>query len=234
MSVEIEVLDDPARACAAMLLGAAADGGEVVLTGGSTPRNAYEELVRAVQAVGLDLRESTFWFGDERCVEPDDERSNYLMAKQSLFEPLGRDNQPHVFRMKGELGPEAGAEDYERSLKERDRSQPFDLVLLGLGPDAHIASMFPGQPSLQERSRLVTGVPEAGFEPYVPRITLTLPALLSGRAVVFLVAGSDKAEAVAKAFGPDARPDPHVPASLVASEAEKVTVLLDPEAAKQL
>ena len=93
MSVEIEIVEEPARACAAMMVGAAAGGGHVVLAGGSTPRAAYEEFVRAVGAVGVDLSQTTLWFGDDRCVPPDDERSNYLMVKRSLLDPLG-DNAP--------------------------------------------------------------------------------------------------------------------------------------------
>src|SRR5690242_16325352 len=138
MTTEIEVLDDPARACAAMLVGAAAGGGHVVLTGGSTPRVAYEELVKAVKAVDLDLTQSTFWFGDDRCVPPEDERSNYRLAKESLIDPLGPENQPIVWRMKGELGPHEGADDYQRTLQEAGPPR-FELVLLGIGPDGHCA-----------------------------------------------------------------------------------------------
>jgi 6-phosphogluconolactonase len=233
MTAEIEVVDDPARACAAMLVGAAAGGGHVVLTGGSTPRAAYEELVKAVSAVELNLTDTTFWFGDERCVPPDDERSNYRLAKQSLIDPLGEGNQPIVHRMKGELGPSEGADDYEQTL--RDAGPPrFELVLLGLGPDGHCASLFPDQPSLQERGRLVVGVEEAGLEPFVPRISMTLPTLSAARRVVFLVTGESKADAVAKAFGPSASADPHVPASMLVPLAEEVTVLLDAAAASRL
>ena len=77
----------------------------------------------------------------------------------------------------------------------------WDLLLLGLGPDAHCASLFPGKPEVNERQRLVTGVELAGMEPQVPRITLTVPALNSARRVVFLVTGKDKAKAVVRAFG---------------------------------
>jgi 6-phosphogluconolactonase len=231
--IEIEIVEDPARACAAMLVGAAAGGGHVVLTGGSTPRTAYEELVKAVRAVELDLRDSTFWFGDERCVPPDDERSNYSMAKQTLFDPLGEDNQPIVQRIKGELGPHDGAEDYQRALTEAGPAR-FELVLLGIGPDGHCASLFPDQPAVQERDRLVVGVEEAGLEPFVPRVSLTLPALTAARRVVFLATGSSKADAVAKAFGPAASPDPHVPSSLLPSLADELVVLLDPAAAEKL
>jgi 6-phosphogluconolactonase len=235
MALEIEILDDPARACAAMLVGIAAGGGHIVLTGGSTPRAAYGEFVEAVRTVGIDVSGCVMWFTDERCVPPEDERSNYGMVRDSLLEPLGEfGGVPTVYRMRGELGPQAGAEDYERSLRSAG-SPRFDLVLLGIGPDGHLASMFPDQESLSERSRLVVGVPEAGLEPYVPRVTLTFPALVNARQIVFLATGESKAEAVAAAFGPDAKPDPHVPSSLLASHAKDVKdvkVLLDRDAGK--
>jgi 6-phosphogluconolactonase len=234
MALEIEILDDPARACAAMLVGIAAGGGHIVLTGGSTPRAAYGEFVEAVRTVGIDVSGCVMWFTDERCVPPEDERSNYRMVRESLLESLGDLPHPTVHRMRGELGPQAAAEDYERSL--RDAGSPrFDLVLLGIGPDGHLASMFPDQDSLSERSRLVVGVPEAGLEPYVPRVTLTFPALANARQIVFLATGESKAEAVAAAFGPDAKPDPHVPSSLLAShtkDVKDVKVLLDRDAGK--
>jgi 6-phosphogluconolactonase len=135
--------------------------------------------------------------------------------------------------MRGELGPAAAADEYERELLAAG-PPPFDLLLLGLGPDAHIASLFPDQESLSERSRFVVGVEQAGHEPFVPRVTMTLRALASARSIVFLVAGESKAEAVAAAFGPDARPDPHVPASLLPPLADNVTVLLDQASASRL
>jgi 6-phosphogluconolactonase len=235
MALEIEILDDPAWACAAMLVGIAAGGGHIVLTGGSTPRAAYGEFVEAVHTVGIDVSGCVMWFTDERCVPPEDERSNYGMVRESLLEPLGKSGAlPTVHRMRGELGFEDGAEDYARTLREAG-SPRFDLVLLGIGPDGHLASMFPDQESLSERSRMVVGVPEAGLEPFVPRITLTFPALVNARQIVFLATGESKAEAVAKAFGPNAKPDPHVPSSLLASHAKDVKdvkVLLDRAAGK--
>jgi 6-phosphogluconolactonase len=233
MSLEIEILEDPARACAAMLLGAVLDGGDVVLTGGSTPRPAYEELGRALRAVGRDFGETVFWFGDDRCVPPEDERSNYRLVKETLLDPLVDLSAPVVKRIHGELGPEAAAEAYERELREAGEPE-FDVVLLGLGPDGHTASLFPDQPSLNERSRLVVGVEHAGLEPFVPRVSLTLPALASARQIVFLVTGESKADAVAAAFGPDAKPDPHIPASMLVPLASELTVLLDPAAARRL
>ena len=233
MPVEIEVVDDPARACSAMLVGVASGAGHIVLTGGSTPRAAYEEFVQAIHAVGIDVSGTTMWFGDERCVPPEDERSNYRSAKESMFDPLGDRGLPAIHRMKGELGPVAGAEDYERVLREAG-SPRFDLVLLGIGPDGHCASLFPNQASLSARSRAVVGVEEAGLEPYVPRVSMTLPRLANAREIVFLATGESKADAVAAAFGPQAKPDPHVPSSLLVPLAKEIKVLLDPAAAARL
>jgi 6-phosphogluconolactonase len=233
MSVTFEVVDDPARACAALLVGAAIGGGEIVLAGGSTPKAAYEHFVDAVKAVGLNLAGSRFWMGDERCVDPDDERSNYRMIKETLIDPLDGVTTVDVERMRGELGPGSAADDYEQRLRAAGPPS-FDLVLLGIGPDGHTASLFPGQPSLDERTRLVLGIPEAGLEPFVPRVTLTIPALTSSQRIVFLASGESKADAIAEAFGPDADPDPAVPASLLVPDAKQITVLLDRAAAKRL
>jgi 6-phosphogluconolactonase len=233
VTVTVEVLDDPARACAAMMVSAAVGGGHIVLTGGSTPRAAYQEFVEVARSVGLDISTTTFWVGDERCVEPDDDRSNYKMIKTALLDPLSDREPPTVHRMRGELGPEAGAEDYEVRLRAAG-PPAFDLVLLGIGPDGHTASLFPDQPTVLERDRLVVGVPEAGLEPFVSRISMTVNALTAGRRVVLLASGESKAEAVARAFGPDAKPDPHVPSSILAAEATELTVLADPAASADL
>jgi len=232
MTVAFEVVDDPAGACAAMMVSAAIGGGQIVLAGGSTPKAAYEGFVATVKAIGLSLSRTTFWIGDERCVGPDDDGSNYKMIKHSLLDPLA-EHEPVVHRIKGELGPEDAADDYEQELR-RAGPPEFDLVLLGIGPDGHTASLFPGQESLSERKRLAIGVPEAGLEPFVPRVTLTLPALANSRQIVLLAEGSSKADAVARAFGPGSEPDPEVPASLLAPGARLLTVLLDRDAAAGL
>ena len=233
MSLELEVVDDPARACAAMLLSTVLHGGDVVLAGGSTPRAAYEELTSAIRSVGGDLGATILWFGDERCVPPDDELSNYRLVKQTLLDPLSDLPAPTVMRMHGELGPEKGADAYERQLQEAGEPE-FDLLLLGLGPDGHCASLFPDQPSLAERARLVVGVDEAGLEPFVPRVSLTLSGLANAKQTVFLVTGESKADAVAAAFGHGASPDPHVPASMLVPLANDLKVLLDRGAAARL
>ena len=155
------------------------------------------------------------------------------MVKRSLLDPLADLAQPTVKRIKGELGPEAAAEDYERELLE-EGPPAFDLLMLGIGSDGHTASMFPDQPSVSERSRLVVGVDQAGLEPFVPRVTLTFPAIANAKTVVVLASGESKAEAVAAAFGPDAEPNPHVPSSFLPEEAKEVLVLLDPPAAARL
>ncbi len=124
--------------------------------------------------------------------------------------------------MKGELGPHEGAADYERRLEEVFGAElpVFDLILLGLGPDAHTCSLFPGDDALAERERRVVGVDTPGMAPLVPRITLTLPVVNGARRSVFLVTGEDKAEAVARSFG--GPPDPRAPASLVEGDRHAV------------
>ena len=221
------MVEDPAAEVARLIVAAVEAGGHVVLTGGSTPARAYE------MAAGADANwdAATVWFGDERCVPPDHPDSNYRMAESSL---LGRlDPRPEVMRIEGELGPEAASGAYEAEVRSRLGDVPrWDLLLLGLGPDGHVASLFPGKPEVQERDRLVVGVPIAGLEPQVPRVSLTLPALNAARAVVFLVTGQQKADAVVRAFGPS--PDDRVPGAHVRPADGSLTVVLDEAAASRL
>jgi 6-phosphogluconolactonase len=228
---DIQVLDDPVPAFTQAILDTARSRGHIVLTGGSTPKLAYQRAAHQPQA----FAGAHIWFGDERCVPPGDERSNFGMARQTMLEAIEQAGVSlgGCYRMKGELGPEDGAADYARQLTEAADPE-FDLILLGIGPDAHIASMFPGQESLQERSKPVVGVPEAGFEPYVPRISLTFPALARARRVLLVATGQGKADAVAKAFGPQARPTTGAPASMLVEHVRALTVLLDPDAAAGL
>jgi 6-phosphogluconolactonase len=150
------------------------------------------------------------------------------MAKESLLDSV----DATVERIKGELGPEEGARDYEQRLVDAVGGDVpvLDLVLLGLGPDGHCGSLFPGKPEVAVRDRAVVGVPEAGLEPFVPRVSMTLPVFNAAREVWFIVTGEGKAEAAARAFGPEPRPD--TPASYVRPPA--LTVLLDPPAASLL
>ena len=234
MSVTFEIVDDPARACAALMVSAASAGGDIVLSGGSTPKAANEQFVAAVGAVGLDLSTTTLWLGDERCVEPDDDRSNYRMIKESLLDALP--DPPRIHRIRGELGPHEGAIDYERVIDEADGAggMRFDLMLVGIGPDGHTLSLFPGQPTINERSHLMIGVPQAGLEPFVPRVSMTLAAVALARRVVLLASGEAKADAIAEAFGPGAEPDPAIPSSMLAVAAKDLTLLIDQAAASKL
>jgi 6-phosphogluconolactonase len=218
VNADIRVLDDPAAEAADLLVAA---GGHVALTGGSTPRSAYERAA--------DLRDDWsgvhFWFTDERCVPPEHEHSNFGMADRAL---LSRAEGATVHRMRGELGPEDGAAAYENELGEFGPAA-LDFILLGVGPDAHICSLFPGDAQLGERERRVVGVETPGMAPLLPRITLTLPVVNASEQIVFLIAGEDKADACRRVFtGP---PDPSAPGSLVEGD---VLALLDPAAAARL
>jgi 6-phosphogluconolactonase len=221
--VEILVLDDEeaaAAACADRLVEGARAGLEIALTGGSTPRRAYELAAQREQ----DWSRAGAWWGDERCVPPDDDRSNYGMAREAL---LDRVSQPRVHRIRGELDPAEAAAEYARELGDTR----LDLVLLGLGPDGHVASLFPGAPTLEERKRRVVAA-EAGHEPFVPRVTLTLPLLCAGHSVLFLVTGEAKAEAARAAFTDE--PSTRTPGSLVRARDGDTVAILDRAAASAL
>jgi 6-phosphogluconolactonase len=150
------------------------------------------------------------------------------MAKAALLDRLERE-PAGVHRMQGELGRDRGAEEYERELADVGA---FDLVLLGLGPDGHIASLFPNFPTLDVTARDVIGS-EAGHEPFVDRISLTLPRLCATRELLFLVAGADKADAVSRALAGE--PAHETPGSLARAAADGTTrAVLDRAAAAKL
>ncbi len=227
MTVDVRVLDDPAAETARRLVTVASSGGHLALTGGSTARPAYQQAA----ALPGDWGGATLWWGDERCVAPDDPRSNFGLACEALIARL--DPVPRLERIEGERGPGAGAALYESALRRifGDAAPVFDLLLLGLGPDGHCASLFPGAPELAVTDRCVVGVERAGLEPFVPRISLTLPALTAARNTLFLVIGVEKADAVRRAFGAGGD---DVPGRRVGEGAASVTVLLDPAAAQAL
>ena len=165
------------------------------LSGGSTPKTMFEELaLRGRQDLPWDKVE--LWWGDERCVPPDHPDSNFGMTKRALLDPL-RIDPARVHRIEGEREPEAAARDYERALIAALGAPPkFDLVLLGMGPDGHTASLFHGSPALSERDRWVVANPVDSplTKGKTTRITLTAPAIDSASKIRFLVAGADKAE----------------------------------------
>ncbi len=234
MSRAIEIVADPAVAAAGRIADVVRRGGrQIALAGGSTPRRSYELLA----AMDLDWSDSELWLGDDRCVGPDHEHSNYKMVSEELVDRLPAERRPRAWhRIEGELGPEKAAAAFERELRasfgEQAELPVFDLILLGIGPDAHTASLFPNDDALGERRRWAVGVETPGMAPLVPRVTLTLPALDAAREVVFLISGADKADAVARAFG-DA-PGLDAPSSLVSPDPGTLTVLLDAPAAARL
>jgi 6-phosphogluconolactonase len=225
-SVDITVVADAeeaARVVAERLAEQAGAGGSIVLTGGSTPRRAYEIAAE----LEPDWSGVELWWGDERCVPPDDPQSNYGMAKKALLDRL--EAQPAaVHRMQGELGRDEAVAEYKHELAE---AGTFDLVLLGLGPDGHIASLFPNFPTLDVTGRDVLGS-QAGHEPFVERISLTLPRLCNTEELLFLVAGADKADAVARAL--DGRPSHATPGSLARSAEGTTRAVVDRAAASKL
>jgi 6-phosphogluconolactonase len=165
----------------------------VALSGGSTPRAVHERLTRPPFRKGIDWARIRFFFGDERCVPPDSDRSNYRMARETLFDPL-RISPEKVFRMKGEAPPRAAAAEYERvivgELAARRGRPCFDFIFLGLGPDGHTASLFPGTRALAEGASFVA----ANWIPKTRewRLTATYPLLNAAQRVVFLAAGPEK------------------------------------------
>jgi 6-phosphogluconolactonase len=219
---EISVLDDPVGALATMLAEQARRGGSIVLTGGSGVGLAYGRAA----AEEPDWSKVSLWWGDERCVPPEDERSNYRLAKETLLDHL-REQPGHLRRMRGELQPADAAGEYNKALEDVE----LDFLLLGLGPDGHCASLFPGSPQLDIEDVRVTSGP-AGLEPFVDRVTMTMPTLRSAHRIVFIATGANKAEAVAKAFGGEI--SRNVPASLVRLAPVPVEVILDAAAAAKL
>ena len=221
-NVELHVDEGHADLVGDLIAEQARAGGSIVLTGGNTPAPAY----RRAAALQPDWSAVTVWFGDERCVPPDDERSNYLLAKENLFDLLER--SPHAMhRIRGELQPADAAGELDHALQ----GAQLDLMLLGLGPDGHVASLFPGSPQLDVENHLATSGP-AGLEPFVDRVTMTMPAILSARRIVVHVAGADKADAVAGAFGGQISRD--VPASLLRLAPVPIEVWSDGAAAAKI
>ena len=181
----------------------------VALSGGSTPKRLYQLLAGAPYRDVLPWDRVHWFFGDDRFVSWDAPESNYGMAREALFAqaPIPPAN---IHGIVHDGTPADGAKAYERELKayygadKLDPARPlFDVVLLGMGPDGHTASLFPGKPAVEALDTWVVGVPEPGLNPFVPRVTLTYPALESSKSVAFVAAGADKHVMMNRVLGGD-------------------------------
>ena len=201
----------------------------LALSGGSSPRRAYELLRDELES----FQDVEVWFVDERCVPPEHEQSNFRLAREALLEGAKGLASERVHRMRGELGPHEGARSYETELRERltareaasagrSESMPaLDVAVLGIGPDAHVASLFPDAATLEERELLCLGVSDSP-KPPPQRITLSLPVLRAARRCLLLATGAGKQSAVEAMLG---APSGHAPASLL--RRERLVVVLD-------
>ncbi len=207
----------------------------VALSGGSTPRNLYNLLATNARN-SLPWDRMYFFWGDERHVSPTDKDSNYRMAKEAMLEkvPVPPAN---IFRVPAEnSNANLAAEEYEKTMRRffglADGQVPvFDLILLGLGPDGHTASLFPGTAALQEKDKLVVANWVEKFNTH--RITFTLPVINAARCVAFVVSGMDKASALQAVLQSDA-PGEKYPAKLVHPANGKLIWLVDRAAASAL
>jgi 6-phosphogluconolactonase len=229
---EIEILDD-AQAVARALAERFAAGSErlsgkrfaVLLSGGSTPRATYQMLAAPPYRDRIDWPNLQVYFGDERCVPPDHPDSNFRMAQEALLGKVAIAAE-QVHRIRGEISPMEAADEYARELRHLGATPQFDLILLGMGPDGHTASLFPGTAALSATAP-VTAV-------YVPkldawRVTLTAPVLSAGKEVVVAAAGAEKADALQLALE---GPRGSVPIQLV--EPHSLRFLVDRAAASKL
>ncbi len=230
----------------------------LALSGGSTPRAAYQSLAGLLE----DWSAVELWYGDERCVGPDDPESTHRLVVESLLAHIPG-SAPREHRVRGELGPEVAAREYAEELRTSvapaepgDLPSPpiglaapdiglpsppislaapdiglpaLDVSLVGIGEDGHTASLFPGHPEVEDSSGALCLPVRNSPKPPPERVTLSLPVLRAARCSLLLVAGAGKAEALAAALE---GPDPRVPASLLVSE--RLHVVADAAAASRV
>lgn len=205
----------------------------IALSGGSTPKPVYELLASEFASM-LDWQRIHLFWGDERCVTPDNPQSNYRMAHEALIQhvPIPDNN---VHRIRGEDDPAQAAAAYEAELHQFFGEDPewLDLILLGMGDDGHTASIFPGTNAVHEHEKMVLAHHvEAKGDLW--RITLTAPAILRSSNIMFLIAGADKAPALREVLEGDYNPDKY-PSQLIArSDHQHIIYALDEAAAAQL
>lgn len=198
----------------------------ICLTGGSSPRQLYQLLASDAYRSKIPWERVHWFIGDERFVPMDDPINNMGVARKLFLDQYAPAANIHPIPTStaDPADPDRGAALYERELKsfygadDLDPTRPlFDLVLMGVGPDGHTASLFPGYPALDEAKSWVVGVPKANVEPFVPRVTLTLPTLASCREMLFEVAGADKRAILRRVFAGE-----NLPANRAQSTGETV------------
>ena len=193
----------------------------IALSGGNTPRSVYADMARR----DLPWEKFLFTFGDERCVPPENDESNFRMANEALFQPASVPDSS-ILRMRGEIEPVLAAKEYEAQLdvlaaKRGEKIYEHDLILLGLGDDGHTASLFPGTGALSETERRVV----ANYVPKLNswRLTFTFPLIFAARAVCFLIGANKDPKLIERIFSGD----PALPAARVDQNAKSVTWIIE-------
>lgn len=208
-----------AHSAAQRLVDRIADSGDhptICLTGGSTPKRLYELLATPSWRDRIPWLRMHWFIGDDRFVPPDDPLNNMGMARRAFLDVCAPAGNIHA--ISPAATPDAAAQLYESELRDfhtahRAGKSLFDLVLLGVGPDGHTASLFPNAPALSEQSRWAVGVARANVAPYVPRVSLTLPCLAQTREMLFLAAGHDKQDILRRIFAGEDLPAGHAQAA---------------------
>ena len=210
----------------------------IAISGGSTPKSVFGLLAdpSAPYMARIPWAQLQLFWVDERCVPPSDKDSNFLMTKTAMLDKLTSLPQANIHRMEGELDPQEAASRYEAEIRnsfklEGAETPTFDLVLLGLGPDGHTASLFPHTEGLNEMARIVIANHVEQKDTW--RISLTWPVITQGREVAFLIEGTEKAEMVKTVWDGTYNPE-EWPAQLIRPASGKLTLLLDTAAAAQL
>jgi 6-phosphogluconolactonase len=193
----------------------------IALSGGNTPRSVYAEMAKR----DLPWEKFLFTFGDERCVPPDNDESNFRMANEALFRPASVPDSS-ILRMRGEIKPVVAAKEYEAQVdllagKRGEKIYEHDLILLGLGDDGHTASLFPGTDALSETERRVVANYVSKLNSW--RLTFTFPLIFAARAVCFLIGANKDPKLIERIFSGD----PALPAARVDQNAKSVIWIIE-------
>jgi len=193
----------------------------IALSGGNTPRSVYAEMAKR----DLPWKKFLFTFGDERCVPPENDESNFRMANEALFRPASVPDSS-ILRMRGEIEPVLAAKEYQTqldALAAKRRIYEHDLILLGLGDDGHTASLFPGTEALSETERRVMANYVPKFNSW--RLTFTFPLIFAARTVCFLIGANKDPKLIERIFSGDSA----LPAARVDQNAKSVTWIIEPQ-----